>query len=91
VKNFIARIRKADKRLLAVNTVLIAILGAANWGAAHLVGLLIASTNENSFSEAGRGGYVFGFLMAFVFTDVVRRIAKVRDERMGRTKTAATD
>lgn len=89
MKNFIARVRTADKRLLAVNVAIIVALAAANWGVSHLVGLLVSTHNENSFSEAGRGGYVFGFLMAFVFANAVGRIVKVRDERLGRTKTVA--
>lgn len=91
MKRLISRIRKADRRRLAVTIVLVSLLGAANYGISKLVGLLVAVHEDRSLSEAGTAGYVFGFLMAFLFTDVVRRIAKARDDRLARSKPATTE
>lgn len=74
MKKLIAKIRKADRRRLAIVLAVVSVFGLINWGAAKMAGWLV--DNGQSTHSAASSGYAFGFLMAFVLTDWMRRSDK---------------
>lgn len=92
MKRLIDRIRKADRRNLAIALVVVTAFGALNYGLAKLIGLVIDSNPHYvSISDAAANGYLFGFLGAFLIIDWMRRAEKVLRARFGRQTPAAAE
>lgn len=92
MKNFIARVRKTDRRRIAVTAIVVAVLYGLNWGLAHLIGMAIAhNPNNYGISDAAVAGYFVGFLAAFSLIDLARDAEKYLSARFGKQKSAATE
>jgi hypothetical protein len=93
VKNFITRIRKANRRRIAVMAIVMAAFYSLNWGLAHLLGMALAHNPNDDYgiSDAAAAGYFVGFLAAFSLIDLARGAEKYLSARFGKQKSAATE
>lgn len=82
MKNFVNRIRKANRRRFTVSLTVAVLFGALNWGLSKLIALQAAGREMGSYDGAAYG-YVMGFLISFLLMDASRRAHKAALGRFG--------
>ena len=88
MKKFIDRIRNTDPRRAAINTVLFALFGVANWTAVKLIGVIVNANQYNHKPSDGvPAAYMLGVLTFALLADTLRRMEKALTGRFIR-KTA---